>query len=345
MTIMESEIFQQTDVLKNCLNYNQDTLNALVKTLKQKNINNVVVAARGSSDNASNYFKYVFESLVGLPVASAAPSVTTLYDAKLDLSSSMVIGVSQSGAAEDVMAILNNAKESGAVTVSVTNNLESRMAEIADFHLYCNASKECSVAATKTFTSQMYILANLAAYFAGNEEVKAELKAVPDNLKKVFNMKNEIAVLSNKYKDMKSLIVLARGINYAIAQETALKVQETTYINARPFAASDFHHGPFAIIDENSTVMLIAPKGESTKDMAEMRDKLLSVDAKVIVMTNDKSIAQGATDAIILPVDGSDYVTPFYNVVASQLWACFMSVARGLNPDAPRGLKKVTITK
>ncbi|HEY8390147.1 MAG TPA: SIS domain-containing protein [Clostridia bacterium] len=345
MTIMESEIFQQSDVLKNCLNYNKQTLNDLVKTLKEKNIENVVVAARGSSDNASNYFKYVFESLAGLPVALAAPSINTLYNTKLSLKHSLVIGVSQSGAAEDVMAVINNAKESGAVTVCITNNLESKMAKLADFHLYCNADKERSVAATKTFTSQMYLLANLAAYYAENEEVKAELESVPENLNKIFALKENIAVLSEKYKNMSSLIVLARGTNYAIAQETALKIQETTYINARAYAASDFHHGPFAIVDDKSTVMLIAPKGLSQNDMVEMKDKLLGVDAKVIVMTNDQTIAQGATDTMLLPVEGSDYVMPFYNVVASQLWACYMSVARGLNPDAPRGLKKVTITK
>lgn len=344
-TIMENEIFQQTEVLKDCLNYNRDTLEELVKTLKERKISNVVVAARGSSDNASNYFKYMFESLAGLPVALAAPSINTLYNAKLDLHNSMVIGVSQSGAAEDVMAVLNNAKECNAVTVCITNNLESKMASLADFHLYCNAKKECSVAATKTFISQMYLLANLAAYYAGNEQIKAELESVPNNLSKIFALKDDIATLSQKYKDMNSLIVLARGMNYAIAQETALKIQETTYINARSYAASDFHHGPFAIVDENSTVMLIAPKGESQKDMVEMKDKLLSVNAKVVVMTNDPSIAKGATDTMLLPVEGSDCVTPFYNVVAAQLWACFMSVARGLNPDAPRGLKKVTITK
>ncbi len=342
---MENEIFQQPDVLKDCLDFNKQTIIELVKALKKKKINNVVVAARGSSDNASNYFKYCFESLAGLPVSLAAPSINTLYNGSLNLSNSMVIGVSQSGAAEDVMAVLNNGKATGAVTVCITNNLESKMAKLADFHLYCNAKEEKSVAATKTFTAQMYLMANLAAYYADNNEVKAELESVPQNLIKVLGLKDQIAVLSQKYKDMKSLVVLARGTNYAIAQETALKVQETTYINARPYAASDFHHGPFAIVDENSTLMLIAPKGVSQKDMVEMKDKLLGVNAKVIVMTNDQDIAKNATDTMLLPVEGSDYVTPFYNVVASQLWACFMSLARGLNPDAPRGLKKVTITK
>lgn len=342
---MEKEILEQSSVLKSCIEYNLPTFEALAKAVKKKKITNVVIAARGSSNNASNYFKYCFESLAGLPVSLAAPGINTIYNAKLDLSHSLVIGVSQSGAAADAMAVLENAKACGAITVSVTNTLESKMANMTDFHLYCNAGKELSVAATKTLTAQLMILGYFAAYYAKNEQVQKELTQVADNLQKIFDLKPQIQELAQKYKDLNSLIVLARGTNYPIAQETALKIQETTYINARSYAASDFHHGPFAIVDQNYTVLLIAPAGNSQKDMQEMKEKLLPTGAKILVFTNKKELAEGAADSIVYDIEGSDYVTPFYNVVIAQLWALNISLARGLNPDAPRGLQKITITK
>ncbi len=342
---MENEILQQAEVLKNCIVYNRQTFEEVSKAIKQKNITNVVIAARGSSNNAGNYFKYAFESLAKIPVSLAAPGVNTMYNAELDLSSSLVIGVSQSGMAADVMAVLENGVRSGALILSVTNNLESKMANMTDFHLYCNAGKELSVAATKTYTAQMCLLGYLAAYHSQNRQVQEELTQIADNLPKIFGLKPQIQDLAQKYKDLESLIVLGRGTNYPIALETALKIQETTYINARAYAASDFHHGPFAIVDQNTTVLLIAPAGNSQKDMQELKEKLLGSGAKVLVITNQKQLASGARDSVIYGLQGSDYITPFYNVVIAQMWACAISLARGLNPDAPRGLQKVTITK
>lgn len=345
MTLMEQEILEQSVVLKSCFEYNKETFEKIADAVRQKKITNAVIAARGSSDNASTFFKYCFESLAGLPVSLAAPGINTIYNSQLDLSDSLVLGVSQSGAAADVMAVLENAKACGAVTVSITNNLDSQMAKMADFHLYCNAGKELSVAATKTFTAQMFLLGYFSAYYAQNAQARQELTQVADNLYKLFELKPAIQELAQKYKDLDSLIVLARGINYPIALETALKIQETTYINARGYAASDFHHGPFAIVDKNTPMLLIAPAGASQKDMQEMKQKLMNVGANIAVITNKAELAEGADESIIYDLDGSDYVTPFYNVVIAQMLACYISVAKGLNPDSPRGLKKVTITK
>ncbi|HHW89511.1 MAG TPA: SIS domain-containing protein [Clostridiales bacterium] len=345
MTLMEKEILQQPQVLKNCIDYNRQIFSEVSKAIKQKTITNVVIAARGSSNHAANYFKYAFESLAKIPVSLAAPGVNTMYNAELDLSSCLAIGVSQSGMAADVTAVLENGVKCGALTLSVTNNLESKMAKMTDFHLYCNAEKELSVAATKTFTAQMCLLGYLAAYHSQNDQVQKELTQIGDNLQNIFDLKPQIQDLAQKYKDLNSLIVLGRGTNYPIALETALKIQETTYINARACAASDFYHGPFAIVDQNTTTLLIAPAGNSQKDMQDLKEKLLGVGAKVLIITNQKQLAIGADGGIVYDLQGSDYITPFYNVVVAQMWACAMSLARGLNPDAPRGLQKVTITK
>lgn len=342
---MEKEIIEQSDVLSGCDKYNHKTLLKLAEQINANKINKVIMSARGSSDNAAEYFKYAFESLTGIVVSHAAPSIATLYGKSLDLSNTMVIGVSQSGMAADVAAVLENANKSGAISVAITNNLNSHMAKMAKYSLYCNAGEELSVAATKTFTSQMYLLGKLAAYVSGNKDINEMLMALPENIKKIISIKENIRILAKEYKDSTELIVLARGMNYSIAKETALKIQETTYINARAYAASDFHHGPFAIVDKKTRALLLAPSGESQNDMIMLKEKLLNAGARVFVITDDEKIAASAQDKIIIPVGGSDYITPFYNVVVAQLLACYISEAKGLNPDAPRGLKKVTITK
>lgn len=342
---MEKEIFEQGRVFADCLKYNEEILNKLSFEIHTKKFSAIVLAARGSSDNAGNYFKYAYESLVGTPVALAAPSVNTIYNGNLNLKNCLVIGVSQSGAAEDVMAVLDNAKKQKATTITITNNLNSKMAKMADYHLFCNAGEEVSVAATKTFTSEMFLLAEIAAKVSGNKEYIENLQNLPVNIEKIFTLHNKIEELAKKYKNVFSILVLARGLNYAIAQETALKLQETSYINARPYAASDFVHGPIAIVDDKTNIILLAPSGSTEKDMVNLKTRLLFAGAKIIMYTDKKEIAEGCADSIILPVSGNDYITPFYNVVISQMLACCLSVERGLNPDAPRGLKKVTITK
>jgi len=344
-TLMEKEIFEQAKVLSGCLSYNEQVLDELSGIIKGGGIRGIFLAARGSSDNAGTYFKYAMESLTGIPVAVAAPSVLTMYGGALKLKDFLVIGVSQSGAAEDVMAVLSEAKKQGARTVSLTNNLNSKMAAMADFHLYCNAGEEKSVAATKTFLSQMYLLAQLAARAAGNAEVIGELGGVPQNLEKMYSLNGYIQGIANSIKDISWMIVLARGLNYAVAQETSLKLQETCYVNARPYAASDFHHGPFALVDEDATLLLIAPSGPSQNDMLNLKQRILAAGGKAIIYTDKKELAEDCMASVILPVSGSDYATPFYNALVSQLLACNLSLARGLNPDAPRGLKKVTVTK
>lgn len=344
-TIMEKEIFQQKKVLLDCLNYNEKTLNTIAEQIRSRGITNVVLAARGSSDNAGTYFKYAFESLTGLPVALAAPSVNTLYGGTLKLSKSLVIGVSQSGAAEDVMQVLKNAADQKALTVSITNNPESKMANMTEFHLFCNAGPELSVAATKTFLSQMFLMAQLAARTAKCVPLIDKYNNLWQKLDGILNLEPQLKELAEKLVNVNSAYVIARGLNFAIAQEASLKLQETCYLNARPYAASDFLHGPFALVDENSTVILLAPSGNSQNDVQALKTRLLDAGAKVLVITDKKELAEGATYSVVIPESNDDFMTPFYNVVVAQLLACKLSVARGLNPDAPRGLKKVTVTK
>lgn len=345
MAKMLEEILEQPDVLRRCVESNQKTITAITRDIKNRAVNNVVIAARGTSDHAGVYAKYIIEYALGIPVALAAPSILTIYNRKLNLENSLVIGISQSGKAADVLEVIKNANSSGAITVSVTNDQTSPLALEAGYHLYCDAGLEKSVAATKTFTSEMMLVAQLVAEWSGDEALKKDLAAVPDNLLKIFNSTEDIQSKVERYRFMNECFVLARGINYPIALEAALKIQETCYVRAKAYATSDFHHGPFAMIEKDMPVILYAPEGPSMKDTLEMANKLKQAGAEIVVVSNNREMLALGDSTFIIPETYSDVISPFYNIIIAQLFACFLSLAKGLNPDAPRGLNKVTITK
>lgn len=345
MTLMWQEIMEQPKVLENCLVENKNTIDAIVARLKQSEIRNVIIVARGTSDHAAVYGKYIIEIKKGIPVMLAAPSVFTMYNKMLKMENSLVIGVSQSGKAADVLEVISSAKKQGAPTISITNHQDSPLAKEADFHLYCAAGLEKSVAATKTFTSQIYLLAQLVAAWADDGEFKKQLSEVPSILTETFKLEEQISEIAERYRFMNECFVLARGINYSVALETALKIQETTYVRAKGFATSDFHHGPFAMIDDHMPCIVFAPKGESLKDIKEMILKLKNAGADILTVSNDNEIMSMGSCSIKIPDITNDFITPFINVAVGQMFACNLSLTRGLNPDAPRGLNKVTITR
>lgn len=345
MVMMLNEILDQPEVLKNCLNYNSELINEVVKEIRHRKISSVVIAARGTSDHAGIYGKYIIESTIGVPVAMAAPSIFTVYKKQMDLSDSLIIGISQSGKAADVLEVIKGANNCGAITIAITNNVESPLAKEAKYHLYCNAGIEKSVAATKTFTSEMYLLTCLVAEWADDSKIKSELSEVPDNISKIFNELKYITEKVERYRFMNECFVLARGINYAIALESALKIQETSYVRAKAYATSDFHHGPFAMIQKDMTVLVYAPEGPSLNNTMEMIHKLKGSDAEIITISNNKQVQEMGNTNFVIPETSNDLISPFYNIVIAQLFACKLSLVKGFNPDAPRGLSKVTITK
>lgn len=345
MVLMLNEIMEQPEVLTRCLESNAGVIKGIVDAIGSREITAIVIAARGTSDHAGVYAKYLMESVIGLPVALAAPSVFTIYKKKMDFSKCLVLGVSQSGKAEDVLEVIKGANRCGAVTVSITNDLESPLASEAQHHLYCSAGIEKSVAATKTFTSEMYLLAQLVAEWSGDVKLKSELASIPSNITEILKNKQSIFDKVERYRFINECFVLSRGINYSIAMETALKIQETSYVRARAYATSDFQHGPFAMIQRDMPVMIFAPNGPSLADAAVMIDKLKASEADVFVVSNNEEILMKGDSSFQIPQTSNDMISPFYNIVVAQLFACKLSLTKGLNPDAPRGLNKVTITR
>ncbi len=345
MTYMWNEILEQPEVLQRCVNSNEKTILNIVKDIKSRNINSIVIAARGTSDHAGIYAKYIIESLIGIPVSLAAPSIFTIYGKKMKLNNSLVIGLSQSGKAADVLEVIKSANESNALTLTITNDTESPLAKQAQYHLFCDAGIEKSVAATKTFTSEMMLAAQLVAQWSGDEQFKNQLAQVPANLSKIFQQENNITHKVQRYRFISECFVLSRGINYPIALESALKIQETSYVRARAYATSDFHHGPFAMIDKDMLAIIYAPNGPSHKDEIEMISKIKGSGAEVLIVSNNKELLESEDFTFEIPQTDNDMISPFYNVVIAQMFACKLSLCRGLNPDSPRGLNKITITK
>ncbi len=343
MTLMEQEIFQQPDALKTAALLNAPAIRELKTAAGKAKIRSVVMAARGSSNHACIYFKYLCEVYAGLPVSFAAPSALTLYGGKLSYKNTLVIGVSQSGAAKDALTVMRRAKETGGLVAAVTNNKDSEMAGCADFHLFLGCGAEQSVAATKTFTAQMYVLALLAAALSKDNGLRTALKTVPAIVKKTLKLKGQLKKAALRYLDAPDGYILARGTNYAAAREAALKLMETTYFRARAFAASNFHHGPFAVMSPATRALLFCPAGESFASMKEMLAKLKDTGCDITVFSDDEALCAEA-DSFVLTPSAPDSVSPFIYVAAAQLFALSLAEAKGLNPDAPRGLKKITVT-
>jgi glucosamine--fructose-6-phosphate aminotransferase (isomerizing) len=261
------------------------------------------------------------------------------------MADSLVIAISQSGRAADALEVIRSARKQGAPTVAITNFEDSPLAMESEFHLFCGAGEEKSVAATKTFMAQIYLLAQLVAAWSGDESFKKDLAEVPSLLIKTLESAEQVKNIVNSYRFMNECFVLARGTNYAIALEASLKVQETCYVRARGYAISDFHHGPFAMVGEHMPVIVFAPKGESMKDSREMLEKLRKAGADILVISNDSETLAMGDRSISIADNVNDFITPFINAMIAQIFACNLSVTRGLNPDTPRGLSKVTYTR
>lgn len=347
MSKMLEEIVQQPAVLAGIQKANQAALAQLITEVKKRNIHHVTLAARGSSDHAAIFGQYLLTVSCGVVCGLALPSAVTIYGAKPDYSDSLVIGLSQSGQAADVLAVMEAAKASGAMTAAITNAPDSPMAKQADFHLFCNAGEEKSVAATKTFSAELYLMAAIAAEWSGNQALKKELHDLPALLEiNIPLLQIRIGEMIQRYRYISEGFVLGRGYCYPIALECALKIQETNYVRMKGGAVSDFYHGPMAQVFEGAPVILMAMEGPAFSDVGEMAEKLTEIGAELIVVTDNAALAERYLPLSILVGKGkTDVSGAFSAAMFAQLFACLLADVRGKNPDAPHFLNKVTITR
>lgn len=338
---MLQEIAEQPAALERTIAAENAKVTAIGDRIRQSDIDLIVLVARGSSDNAALFGRYLLEITTGLPVSLSAPSVFTLYGAKLRLDRALVVGVSQSGEGTDINFVLESAKASGALTVGITNEPGSSMSKIADETLLIHAGRERSVAATKTYTGQMLFFYMLAAAIGDR---RLDFHRIPEFAEQALKLAPEVKDAVQRYAFMENCVVVGRGLNYGNSYELALKLMETCYVVAERFSSADFFHGPLAIVERRFPVILFGPTGMTQKSSVELLDRLQELHADSFSITNDAEIAKRSTRSLMMPGEIDEILSPIPFIIPAQLFAAYLAEEKGLNPDAPRSLAKVTQT-
>lgn len=341
---MLREIREQPVALARLLDSAPKDLRDLTRRLRRHPPSGVILAARGTSDNAAVYGKYLIESVMRLPAALAAPSIVTLYRTRLHVRGHLVIGLSQSGESTDIVEFVESCRRRGALTLGITNDPDSALARSAHYALELHAGRERSVAATKTYLSQLAALAALVFAWTGARDLAA-LPELPALVTAALQLEPEVRDQAGRYRYMNGCMVTSRGFNYATARETALKLEETCNLLAEAFSSADLLHGPIAAVERDFPVMLFAFKGKAFDHLCQVAAELASKGAELLVVANDHGALRRATVGLHLSIAVSEVLSPIPAVVPGQLLAYYLSVSRGLNPDQPRGLTKVTRTR
>jgi glucosamine--fructose-6-phosphate aminotransferase (isomerizing) len=339
------EIHEQPKVLRTLLDLEQPTTQKLVTAIRQRQIGYVLIAARGTSDNAGRYANYLFGALNGLPVALAAPSLYTIYKRPPRLQNALVLGISQSGKSPDIVSVLADARRQGALTVAITNFADSDLAAQADYVVQLHAGEERSIAATKTYTAELMAIAMLAANLTGEPELLAALAQTPEAVAQVLDVDEHVRTVVQRYRYMQACVVIGRGYNYASAYELALKLKELTYTIAEPYSSADFLHGPLALIQDGFPAIVLAPSGIMLPEMQDFIEVLRKRDAEPVVISDDSATLHSGRVQIPLLASVAEWISPITAIVPGQLFALHLASARDFDPDHPRGLRKVTETR
>jgi len=337
-TQMFKEAAESATAVEHQLAANQAIIVELVSQLRNKPPRVIVTCARGSSDHAASYGKYIFESFIGIITASAAPSVSSIYGAVPDMENALFIGISQSGKSPDLLCQAQSAKGTGALIVIIVNDVASPLADLADVVLPMHAGPEISVAATKSYICSLSALLQLAAVWSGDQALLAGLANLPSQLRLAWQQDWSYAVESLLRAN--SLFVLGRGYGLGIAMEAALKCKETCGLHAEAFSSAEVKHGPMAIVGDGFPVLVFAQQDKSQQGVDDIADEFLARDAKVILA------GEGSPQTWRLPVVAESHpacaplllIQSFYRMVNE------LAVRRGYNPDLPPHLNKVTET-
>jgi glucosamine--fructose-6-phosphate aminotransferase (isomerizing) len=342
---MLEEIHEQPAALERTLQAERKSIEELRSLLERERPKLIMLAARGTSDNAAQFGRYLLEITTGIPVTLAAPSIFTLYRAPFQFDGVLVIAISQSGESTDTNLVLERAREQGARTIGITNEAASTLARIAEHTFLVHAGREKSVAATKTYTGQLLML-YLIAYALGARIALDDLARLPDWTCQALKLQPEIARRAERYRFMDHALVVGRGLNYSNAFEFALKLMETCYVVAERFSSADLMHGPIAMVEASFPAFLFTPSGGTWQGMREMLEKLNHLQAETLVITdrNNPEALELNQRAVVVPAMLEEIFTPIPYIIPAQLFAACLADQKGLDPDRPRTLSKVTRT-
>lgn len=328
--LMRSEIDEQPDVYRRLL-AQKASLRALHADVLGSDIQFVLIAARGSSDHAALYAKYLVEIELGLPAGLVSPSTFTVYAARPNLAHVLFVAVSQSGGSPDLIDSLTAARAGGALTVAVTNNGASALAAAAQIHVDVLAGPERSVAATKTYSAELLALYLLLSPAPG------DLGALPEAAQHTLELADQIDELAAPLRDVTRLVITGRGYSYPSAREAALKMMETCYMSAQAFSGADLLHGPLAMIDGDVPVFAIVSPGSAARAITPVLAALADRGATTTTVGP-------ACDVPVAALGLPNAISPMLEIMPFQQLALALATLRGSDPDQPRGLRKVTET-
>jgi glucosamine--fructose-6-phosphate aminotransferase (isomerizing) len=337
MSLIE-EIQEQPDVIARTARVNAAPAEQVAALAA--NCSHAVIAARGTSDNAGRYAQYVWGTRNELSVGLTTPSLFSVYDRPPRLDGALVVGISQSGESPDIVSVLEEGRAQNRPTVAITNEPDSPLADVADVVIDLVAGEEKAVAATKTYTAQLTVIAAISQAMAGGN---GALDDVPDMVRGALGQSEHAADMAAAEADMEHCAVLGRGFNQSTAFEWALKIQELTHVVAQPFSTADFLHGPVAVLEPEYPVLAVAARGPAIDDVMAVLERCRQSGASLVVIGNDSRL-DDVGPVLGFDPDVEEWLSPIPAAVIGQLFAYHLTVAKGLDPEQPRGLHKVTRT-
>ena len=337
---MYSEISETPDVFSRLINSEAQFKEAAEK-IKARNISNVIILARGTSDNAGHYLKFLIEVRLGLPVGLASPSSVSIYGAKVDFKNTLVIALSQSGRSPDLITFASAAKEGKALLITMTNNSDSPLANVGDLHIDLSAGLEVAVAATKSYSAELLASLLLVDSWIGN--MSAGRSHLVDSSRECIANLGEVDSFANSLDAKRVIVVIGRGYAYANAKELALKIQETSYIPVQGMSSADYQHGPIATLNSDSQVIALSPSGmpkqaleDSMVRIRQSEPEIIWLGSNELALTKERVI-KGSNQA-------KEEESTIIDAALIQYLTLGFAVKNGFNPDSPAGLSKVTKT-
>lgn len=345
-SIFWKEIFEQPEAVANCLAANREVCKQIAAEVKERNIKTVVLVGRGSSDHANLVGRYLFEAKCGMVTSISAPSVVTAYKSAPDYSNVLMIAVSQSGGAQDIYEVMKACDEQGGICVSVTNVEGSLMTQVGKYKINNHCGPENSVTAGKSYMTQVMVLTMIAAYISEDSELLHTLDIAPEIISESLAvLESQVREVVRFYRETEHMMVLGRGLMNALANETELKIQETSYLDARCYGSADYRHGPIATA-QRFVPYLFFLADEKTDYCAEALLHRLKEESNIwctVVTNKEKYLSLGDT-SVLLPVKYDGIRAVFSGAVFSQMFACLCSLSREYDPDHPKGVSKKTVT-
>ena len=342
---LRDEILEQPAAAGRLLADPGEQVARVARSVAARGVRSVFLAARGSSDNAGLYAKYLWGARNRLPVALAAPSLFSVYGKPPAIGDALVVAISQSGRSPDIVSVVAEGRRQGALTLAITNEPGSPLADAAELVIDTMTGPERAVAATKTYTTQLVTVAMLSAALSDDAEQRDCLERVPELISGALAHEDAIAAAAERYRSMTHCVVLGRGFNYATAFEWALKLKELAYVIAEPYSPADFQHGPLALAHEGFPILAVVPEGAIAGVVMELLERLVQRErVELLAVSNHAPALALARTALPLAQGVPEWLSPILAIIPAQLFCYHLTRAKDLDTEDPRGLSKITMT-